>query len=232
MSALRLRAEDISKRLKAGKIELEPVVTEFAGSPKSGKTTNIDIVAHLFKRTGFKVLAPTEGASKRTPSVLKRDFVAFNSWSLAYAIQELLVGFYDVDKNDLVILDRGPFDSLAWMRVLKDRGKLVDNNYDIIEAFALHEMWRDKIKRVYLFTCSTKKSLDREHESKLIKREGSAMNEPMLRELLEKYKELDTELDDYPVVTIDTTETSGPLSTAYVIADDICNIFENSIEGS
>lgn len=38
-----------------------PIVVEFAGSPKAGKTTNIEIVAHFFKRIGFKVWAPTEG---------------------------------------------------------------------------------------------------------------------------------------------------------------------------
>ena len=31
-----------------------PLVVEFAGSPKAGKTSNIDIVTHFFKRTNFK----------------------------------------------------------------------------------------------------------------------------------------------------------------------------------
>ncbi|MBV9993508.1 MAG: hypothetical protein JOZ72_19705 [Alphaproteobacteria bacterium] len=80
-----------------------PLIVEFSGSPKSGKSTNIDIVQHFFKRSGFTVWAPTEGASKRTPYILKRDLVAFNAWSLNYAISELLLSHHNVDKPHLVI---------------------------------------------------------------------------------------------------------------------------------
>ena len=73
---------------------------------------------------GFKVWAPTEGASKRTPYQLKRDLVAINTWSLNYAISELLVAYHNIDRPDLIILDRGPFDSLAWMTVLCGNGQL------------------------------------------------------------------------------------------------------------
>lgn len=71
-----------------------PLVVEFAGSPKAGKTTNIDIVTHFFKRTSFKTWAPTEGASKRTPYYLRRDLVAFNAWALNYAISETLTAYH------------------------------------------------------------------------------------------------------------------------------------------
>ena len=83
---------------KSRKPDAPPVVIEFSGSPKSGKTTNIDIVCHFMKRMGFKIWAPTEGASKRTPYHLKSDLVAFNTWSLNYAISELIVAYHNVDR--------------------------------------------------------------------------------------------------------------------------------------
>ena len=58
-----------------------PVFVEFAGTPKSGKSTCIDTINHFFRRVGYKVLAPTEGASKRTPYYLKENLVSFNAWS-------------------------------------------------------------------------------------------------------------------------------------------------------
>lgn len=58
-----------------------PLFVEFSGTPKSGKTSCIDTVVHFFRRVGFKVLAPTEGASKRTPYYLKENLFFFNSWS-------------------------------------------------------------------------------------------------------------------------------------------------------
>src|SRR5580704_16202904 len=109
----------IAERAKALESKLAtmtaPVIVEFSGIPKSGKSTNIDIINHFFRRNGFKVWAPTEGASKRTPYILRKDLVAFNAWSLNYAISELLLSYHNVDTPHLVILDRGPFDSLAWM---------------------------------------------------------------------------------------------------------------------
>ena len=70
------RAEEVQGKLSK---LTTPVIIEFSGSPKSGKTTNIDIIDHFFRRSNFKVWAPTEGASKRTPYNLRRDLVAFNA---------------------------------------------------------------------------------------------------------------------------------------------------------
>lgn len=204
-----------------------PVVVEFSGSPKSGKSTNIDILAHFFKRMGFKIWAPTEGASKRTPYHLRRNLVAFNTWSLNYAISELLVAYYNVERPDLVVLDRGPFDSIAWMRMLQKDGTLAVEGLKIIEQFALHPQWFRLINRIYLFTCSPEVSLERENQSKLTRQGGTAMNEPMLRKLLEEYTHEHDELKTvHPVRQIDTSATHGPLETAYPIALDMLNLLE------
>lgn len=73
--------DDQKKELQAKAVETierlkkcprsRPLFVEFAGTPKSGKSTCIDTVNHFFRRSGYKVLAPTEGASKRTPYYLK-----------------------------------------------------------------------------------------------------------------------------------------------------------------
>jgi thymidylate kinase len=167
LDALRLQAEHtLSARKQLS--DPDPIIIEFSGSPKAGKTTAIDIVNHFFRRNGFKVWTPSEGASKRTPFDLKRDLVAFNAWSLNYAIAELLLAFNDVHRYDLVILDRGPFDSLAWMGVLKDRGDLSEQEYEIIRAYALHNKWMSKLARIFLLTCDPEISMRREHDSKLM----------------------------------------------------------------
>lgn len=79
LERLHISAEEIRKRRNKASDTIPPVVVEFSGSPKSGKSTTIDIVSHYYKRLEFRVWAPTEGASKRTPYQLKRDLVAFNS---------------------------------------------------------------------------------------------------------------------------------------------------------
>ena len=209
-----------------------PLVVEFAGSPKAGKSTNIDIVTHFFKRTNFKTWAPTEGASKRTPYFLRRDLVAFNAWALNYAISEILTAYHNVEKYDLVVLDRGPFDSLAWMRVLKDDGKLDQDGYDRIENFARHPKWANLVERIYLFTCSPATSLNREHDAKLIRSDGTAMNEAMLRKLHEQYESLGDKSDseDTSIRRFSTDTGPGPRDTARAIVGDIMDLLERKAE--
>ena len=205
-----------------------PLIVEFAGSPKAGKTSNIDIVTHFFKRTNFKTWAPTEGASKRTPYFLRRDLVAFNAWALNYAISEILTAYHNVEEYDLVVLDRGPFDSLAWMRVLKNDGQLDQDGYDRIEKFARHPKWANLVERVYLFTCSPATSLHREHDAKLIRSDGTAMNEAMLRKLHEQYESLGDESisDDTSIRKFSTDDGPGLRGTARAIVSDIMDLLE------
>ena len=228
----RVRAEALAKRMcKAPDADKSrPLVVEFAGSPKAGKSTNIEIVSHFFKRTGFKIWSPTEGASKRTPYHLRRDLVAFNAWALNYAISEILVACHDAERRDIVILDRGPFDSLAWMRILKNRGDLSEDGYRRIEEFARHPKWAGLVGRICLFTCKPKTSLQRENETKLIRREGIAMNEGMLGELREQYESLKNE--DSVIRSFDTDNGSDPRKTAGKIVDDILELLEKKIDAA
>lgn len=209
---------------------LNPIVVEFAGSPKAGKSTTIDILTHFFKRMGFKVWATTEGASKRTPYHLKRDLVAFNTWTLNYAISELLVAYYNVDHHDLVILDRGPFDSLSWMGLLRDKGDLQQDELDVIEKFAKLPRWSTFIKRVYLFECSPETSLKRETDSKLTAKGGIAMNPKMLSDLLKQYNKMKTMLGEFPLMNVKTTRGTNPKRTSFALAKDVLSVFQKHLQ--
>ena len=127
-----------------------PLFVEFAGTPKSGKSTCIDTVNHFFRRLGYKVLAPTEGASKRTPYYLKEDLVAFNAWSAAYALTHILEGRYGSDEYHLVIMDRGLFDALAWFELLRDQDRITSEHCSTIQDFLLVSHWQDLIDMVFL----------------------------------------------------------------------------------
>lgn len=203
-----------------------PVVIEFAGSPKAGKSTTIDILGHFFKRMGYKVWAPTEGASKRTPYHLKRDLVAFNTWTLNYAISELLFAYYNVDHQNIIIMDRGPYDSLAWMRLLNAREELNDEELEIVSQYALHPRWSKLISRVFLFECDPQISLTRENEHKLTRLPGTAMNAPMLNSLLEQYQALRKDIGDQILRPVKTSDQTTPLRTSYELAVDLLALLE------
>ena len=173
-------------REKAAKVlayRQRPVFVEFSGSPKSGKSTCIDIVAHFFRRMGFNVLAPTEGASKRTPYYLRSDLFAFNTWSASYALTHVLEGLYHSDEYHLAILDRGLFDALAWFEYLKLEGTISDTDCTKVQDFIRINHWRSVIDAVFLFTADPATSMLRENADKLISEPGQVMNPETLSRL-------------------------------------------------
>ena len=160
--------QDDARTLRESLVSGRPLFVEFAGTPKSGKSTCIDTVNHFFRRLGYKVLAPTEGASKRTPYYLKDDWVAFNTWSATYALTHILEGLHGTDEYNLVIMDRGLFDALAWFELLRSRGEISSEDCDTIQRFLMVGHWQRLVDMVFLFQTDSETSLERENRDKLI----------------------------------------------------------------
>jgi len=72
-----------------------PLLIEFCGSPKSGKSTTITSLNQFLKRNGFSTTILTERASICPVSNKKDPF--FNIWTLTSAIAEIVE---NLDKND------------------------------------------------------------------------------------------------------------------------------------
>ena len=207
-----------------------PVFVEFSGTPKSGKSTCIDIVSHFFRRVGFNVLAPTEGASKRTPYYLRSDLVAFNTWSASYALTHILEGLYHSDKYHLAILDRGLFDALAWFQLLEGNGQISGDVRETIQNFISLERWRSVIDAVFLFTADPATSMERENADKLIDEPGRAMNPDFLDGLNQAYSEVRKAYGGaFKITDIDTSKNQDTTaqSTAAQVANSILDLFLN-----
>ena len=223
LNALREKAEKVLA------YSHRPVFVEFSGSPKSGKSTCIDIVAHFFRRMGFNVLAPTEGASKRTPYYLRSDLVAFNTWSASYALTHVLEGLYHSDEYNLAILDRGLFDALAWFEYLRREGKMPDDDCTKVQEFIRIDHWRSVIDAVFLFTADPETSMRRENADKLISEPGLVMNPDTLASLMAALEQarqsFGSEFRNF--IEVDTSDGKGtsPKSTAQVVADKVLDLF-------
>ena len=225
-----------------------PKFVEFAGTPKSGKSTCIDIVSHFFRRieldttenpkhdkAKFSVLAPTEGASRRTPQFLKDDWVAFNTWSASYALTHILEGRYHPARYHLAILDRGLFDALAWFQLLGTRGEINESDKEKVQQFLLIDHWRSGVDAVFLFTADEKTSMRRENDQKLIDGPGRAMNEASLKQLNEAYSQIHKQFAGQfkkviSIGTSDTSDSTTPRLTAIKIADKILDLFSEGEE--
>ena len=206
-----------------------PFFVEFAGTPKSGKSTCIDTVSHFFRRLEFNVLAPTEGASKRTPYYLKDNYVEFNTWSASYALTHILEGRYGSDQYQIVILDRGLFDALAWFQFLKNKGDVTVEECDKIQSYLLIDHWRELVDMVFLFVTDPGTSLDRENRDKLIDEPGRAMNPDTLENLNDAYSEIKGQYEDrfpsFHVIDTGRDRQTSPRETAYDVATKMIEHF-------
>ena len=221
LQGLREDAESILQVWK-GNEPSHPHFVEFSGTPKSGKSTCIDNVSHFFRRLGFRVLSPTEGASRRTPRYLRENLFRFNVWSASYALTHILEGLSSPEKYHIAILDRGVFDALVWFQLLADRGDVTLDDLKKVHEFFLIEEWLSAIDQVFLFRADPATSLERENADKLVVEHGTAMNPEFLEQLNSAYEKV---RDDHAerfkdVRQIDTggDRNTTPQQTAYEVA--------------
>ena len=180
------------------------------------------------------MLAPTEGASKRTPYYLRNDLVAFNTWSAIYALTHILEGRHGSDKYDLVIMDRGLFDALAWFELLKQRLMVSSEDCLTIQNFFMVDHWRDLVDIVFLFETDPDTSLQRENSDKLIEEPGQAMNPDFLEGLNRAYRttreSFSEQFKDFNVVDTSANQVTKPQETAFEVARKIIDKMRDGVE--
>lgn len=195
-----------------------PLVVEFAGCPKAGKTSTIETVQSFFRRIGFTVEAPVEGASKRDLAHVRANLAHFNTATLSYTVQALLRAYHSPAKPDLILLDRGVYDSVAWSEMLHKNKMIKRREAENMRKFAMDRA--PLISRLYLFMCAPEVSLRRERKLTIV--DGVAMNSTMLTMMYDIYDALGTTLrEQHSVTRIDTTHLPSELDTASMVVSDI-----------
>jgi predicted ATPase len=116
-SELQIRAEAAAKKFQID--ARRPVVIEFAGVPKAGKTSTIAQIQNFLKRCGFRVQVVIERASV-CPIRDKKHFT-FNIWTAATTLSQILQQTQEPPRAEdpqILILDRGLFDSVTWLTMM------------------------------------------------------------------------------------------------------------------
>ena len=85
-SVLQVRAESLAEEFK--KKGRRPVVIEFAGAPKAGKTTTLSTLQAFLKRCGFKVEVVIERAS--VCPIRDKKHANFNIWTACTTLAQIL----------------------------------------------------------------------------------------------------------------------------------------------
>lgn len=199
-------AEDV-KKLKIEHRQKRPIVIEFSGSPKAGKTSCINSLEVFLKRNGFKVKIIQERAS--VCPVSDKQSPMFNIWT-ACASLEGLVGTLEDKRNevDVLIIDRGIYDALCWFEWLVDMGKMEEEQRSIAEQFLLMRELVGCIDIVFSFSVEPSISIKREYANLLTDEPGTIMNEIVLRSYLkamEKTYDL-RKMHFHSIFKVDTSE--------------------------
>jgi len=211
-----------------------PILIEFCGSPKGGKTTTITSLNIFLKRNGFKTKVLTERAGICPVPIKTHPF--FNIWTLCSAVAEIIKHLKgDIADIDIIIADRGIFDALCWFEWLNknensDTPYLDDENHKILESFATMDIWRSKLDIIYVFKVPYKTSLEREYANLLTKKTGSIMNQYVL----ESYNEaIDRAIQKNgkqfrKIITIDTTDLH-PNHVGYEVTSTILHTLKEML---
>lgn len=160
-----------------------PVVIEFSGTPKSGKTTSINSLMQFLKRNDFKVKVLQESAS--ICPVKDKHGPMFNLWTACDSIKSL-VGELESDRTqyDVIIMDRGIFDAMCWFQWLLENDKMERSMKHIMDEFLSMKELVSCIDVVFVYKARPEVSIEREYASLLTDMPGSIMNKEVLEEYL------------------------------------------------
>lgn len=167
-----------------------PIIIEFCGSPKAGKTSSINALNIFLKRNGFKTAILTERAS--VCPISDKQSPVFNVWTCSATINEINEKMDNAnasadaaDHLDIILCDRGIFDALCWFRWLKSKNKMSSEEYSVLTQFAMLNRWQKNVDLVYIFLTTPEESIRREYANLLTNKRGSIMKE----DILEQYKQ-------------------------------------------
>jgi hypothetical protein len=182
--------KDLEKRAAELKTFLEtrpakrPLIIEFSGSPKAGKTRCISVLELFLKRNGLRAEVYTERAS--IPPIKSKGHLNFNVWVSCASLQGMLEALYK--GVDVFILDRGVFDALVWNEWLEMTGKINQEEARQVEQFFTMKRWTDLVDVVFVLTCDPAISIQREYAEQLTTKRGTIMEEGTLGQFQESIK--------------------------------------------
>lgn len=233
---LQARAERAAKLFteKARK----PLVVEFAGVPKAGKTTTLSHVQTFLKRCGFRTDVVVERAS--VCPIRDKKHANFNVWTACTTLAQVLEKTQNPPRPDdpqILFLDRGLFDSICWMTMMEQISRIRVEDRELIQRFLMIEDWRKRMSAVFVMLANPADSMSREQGNLPVEgAEGSIMNPHILEKIKdvneECIRQLDREFRLFPVNTSVGETKDNPVRTAEVVLETILALAEGHVEES
>lgn len=217
------------KNLLENRTAKRPLIIEFSGAPKAGKTRSISVLELFFKRNGIRVDVFTERAS--VAPIKSKGHLNFNVWVSCASLQGMLEALYrDID---VFILDRGIFDALVWNEWLETTGKITSQEAQDVLKFFTMKRWTDLVDLIVVLTCDPKVSIEREYADQLTTKRGVIMSEGTLTQLRQSVIKTMSENGKKfkKIVSIDTTSMQTREGVAK-ITDEALKVLDDFLDES
>jgi len=165
-----------------------PVIIEFIGLPNSGKTSVIDILEHYYCRMGFEVKVISEISS--SCPITKKSRLEFVPWTSNQTINILLEQKHYNKLHDLVLIDRGIFDTQIFLQ-LAIKELSVQNEYkQTLMSYAGLPFWNNLVDGVFLLDVPVNLSWERDQRNRLTNNHGIIVNSETLMTMHKYYLDL------------------------------------------
>ena len=204
-----------------------PLVIEFAGTPKAGKTTCVNAIAKFLRRQQIAVHIVTERASV-CPLVDKRH-PYFNIWTASMSLAQMLEALEK--KVSVVILDRGLFDSKVWMDFHFSNNAITQEEMQCINSFLMLDRFLSPVDLVVALQVTPEQAMAREFKEQIIDLPGSIMN----ADTLASYNEsLERTIEAYSrnfrlLISVDTT-SKPPARGVADIAENVLRAVDDLLD--
>lgn len=224
--------ETIARRILVNKRSSRPkrpLLIEFCGSPKAGKTTCLGGLDLFLRRNGFKVRKIAEKAE--TCTIRDKSSYMFNTWTLTQAVSELAAIAADDRTSDVVLIDRGLFDSLTWFELFRMREAILEDDYKAVTSLARIPSLRRSVDLVVSLEADPDISVHREFAGLLTDTPGSIMNPGFLREYLDALESAHQQFgtDFKYILRVDTSETEQ-LQLSYEVTMQVLTILDQQVQ--
>jgi hypothetical protein len=232
--------EEKAKRLKGLKDKhgkRRPVLIEFCGTPKSGKTTSISALNIFLKRNGFNTEVIQEMAV--FCPITNKTHPHFNTWTLFSSLSEL-IKHYSNNNIDFILVDRSIFDALCWFDWLnnsnEDSPYLDDKTFESYENLLIgSKLLSSLFSLTLVFKANPDICMNREFSFLLTDKAGSIMNEHVLSSFnisidncLNKYKHKFNKIELFDTTPEDKPEEVNRKVTEKTL-DSLLNLIKEDI---
>ncbi|MEM0230625.1 MAG: deoxynucleoside kinase [Candidatus Woesearchaeota archaeon] len=198
-----------------------PFIVEFAGPPKSGKTTILERVKYLLPYS----LTIRNEVSFNSP-VEKKKPLKYLEWSANELINRIITD-EETSKKQVVIIDCGIASQLALLDAFERGGRVSDSEKHLSELIRKHLLANLPREHLIVYV-----RIPFEEEAARIKNykfpKGSIMNEPFLKIFNESYERVIRELSENSLINILKVEgTEDPEENAQIVNSEIVKILRN-----